>query len=274
MPATLFGEAATSRSLSGGIVDLVYFFNGTDDDDEVRDAVLSTSPTTHNGLERKTNDIQIDPMTVSDGSGWWTARVPYGNAEWGFQTGTDSYTFDTSGGTFHATHSREVLERHPIEAPDISSPGSSDSNSGGPIGQNGEGVDVFVPKLEWEETHIFAWSDIDGSYKDTLSLLTGTTNDGDFRECAAGEAIFLGARGGRLPDNTGAITFRFAKGKAVNDLMIGDLGPIAAGPWDYVDVHYEEAVIGADEYKVVGRIPRSVYVHRIYFRGHFPDLGI
>lgn len=278
MPATLFGEAATSRSLSGGIVDLVYFFNGTDDDDEVRDAVLSTSPTTHNGLERKTNDIQIDPMTVSDGSGWWTARVPYGVAEWGFQTGTDSYTFDTAGGVFHAKTSRAVVGRYPDGAPDISGTGAgSSSAAGGVIGAEGEGLDVFIPKYEWEETHIFSWGDIDSTYRNTLIRMTARTNDATWRDHQAGEALFLGARGGRLPDNTGAITFRFAANKnivAADNLYFGDLGPIEAGGWDYVDVQFEKNDLGADENKALMAMPRFVYVHRIYFEGDFTDLGI
>jgi hypothetical protein len=273
MPATLFGEAATSRSLSGGIIDLVYFFNGTDDDDDVLDAVLSTSPTTHNGLERKTNDITIDPMTVSDGSGWWTARVPYGVAEWGFQTGSDSYTFDTSGGTFHTAHSREIVHSYAAsgDPPDIGSTG------GGPIGQHAEGVGVFIPKLEWEETHIFSWGDIDNSYKQMLRRMTARTNDSAWRDCAAGEAIFLGARGGRLPDGTAAITFRFASDDnkvAADNYFVDDIGPIEFEAWDYVDVHFEDPVLGEDENTALMKKARFVYVHRLYFKGDFTDLGI
>jgi hypothetical protein len=270
MSATLFGEAAVSRSRSGGVIDLIYIFSGTDDDADVLAATLSNAPSTHDSLVRQDNDIQIEPLTVSDGSGWWTSRVPYSVAQWGFQTGTDSFTFDTSGGTFHTTHSREVLNSYAAAggtAPDIG------TTNGGPIGQNGEGVDVFVPKDEWEETHIFSWGDID-SIHDTVKELTARTNDASWRGHDEGEVIFLGARGGRLPDNTAAITFRFADGKNVTDLQVGDIGPISAKAWEYVDVHYEDVELGTGADKILAKQPKYVYVHRLYFKGTFTDLGI
>jgi hypothetical protein len=267
MPATLFGEAVTSRSRSGGVIDLTYIYSGTDDDAAVMTAVLADSPTTHNGLERQANDIQIDPLTVSGGSGWWTARVPYSAAQWGFQTGTDSFTFDTSGGVFHTTHSREVVNSYPGTAPNIG------GVNGGPIGQNGEGVDVFVPKDEWEETHIFSWGDIE-SIKAVVKSLTARTNDASWRGHDEGEAIFLGARGGRLPDNTAAITFRFAAGENKDDVMVGDIGPIEIQAWQYLDVHYEETHLGSGANQIIARQPVYAYVHRLYFIGDFTDLGI
>jgi hypothetical protein len=225
MPATLFGEAAVSRSRSGGVVDLIYIFNGTADDDDVMTAVLATAPATHNGLERQANDIQIEPLYVQSDAddGWWTARVPYSVSQWGFQTGTDSFTFDTSGGTFHTTHSREVVNSY---AEGAGTPPDIGGANGGPIGHD------------------------------------------------AGEAIFLGARGGRLPDNTAAITFRFAAGENVDDLMIGDIGPITAEAWHFVDVHYEDVVIGSGADTIIAKQPKYVYVHRVYFKGVFTDLGI
>jgi hypothetical protein len=267
MPATLFGEAAVSRSRSGGVVDLIYIFYGTDDDAEVMTAALADSPTTHNGLERQANDIAIEPLYVSSEAGWWTARVPYSVAQWGFQTGTDSFTFDTSGGVFHTTHSREVVDSYPAGAPNIG------GANGGPIGQNGDGIDVFVPKDEWEETHIFSWGDIE-SIKTVVKSLTARTNDASWRGHDAGEAIFLGARGGRLPDNTAAITFRFAAGENVDDLMVGDIGPITIEPWQFLDVYYETEHLGSGSDQIIGRVPKYAYVHRLYFKGDFTDLGI
>jgi hypothetical protein len=213
---------------------------------------------------------------VESGDGWWTARVPYGVAEWGFQTGSDSYTFDTSGGTFHARTSREVVHSYASGGPSATPPDIGGAN-GGVIGPNGEGVDVFVPKNEWEETHIFSWGDIDNDFKALLRRMTARTNDAPWRDCAEGEAIFLGARGGRLPDNTGAITFRFASGTnivAADNYYIGDIGPIEAGAWDYVDVHFEGQDLGDGENKALMKTPRFVYVHRMYFKGDFTDLGI
>jgi hypothetical protein len=274
MAATLFGESAVSRSRSGGTIDLVYTYYGTDDDAAVMTAVLADSPTTHNGLERQANDIVIAPLTVSSGSGWWTASVPYAVAQWGFQTGTDSFTFDTSGGTFHTTHSREVVASYPEDtAPDIG------TTNGGPIGQNGEGIDVFVPKDEWEETHIFSWGDIDSLHA-TIKHLTARTNDASWRGHDAGEVIFLGARGGRLPDNTAAITFRFADGENVTGassetpLMVGDLGPIEIRAWEYLDVHYEDVELGTGADKILAKQPKYAYIHRVYLEGDFTDLGI
>lgn len=272
MPATLFGEAAVSRSRSGGVVDLIYIFNGTADDDDVMTAVLATAPATHNGLERQANDIQIEPLYVQSDAddGWWTARVPYSVSQWGFQTGTDSFTFDTSGGTFHTTHSRQVVNSY---AEGAGTPPNIGTTDGGPIGQNGEGVDVFVPKDEWEETHIFSWGDIE-SLKTIVKSMTARTNDAAWRGHDAGEAIFLGARGGRLPDNTAAITFRFAAGENVDDLMVGAIGPITAEAWHFVDVHYEDVVLGSGADTIIAKQPKYVYVHRLYFKGDFTDLGI
>jgi hypothetical protein len=277
MAATLFGEAVVSRSRSGGVVDLIYILHGTDDDTEVRDAVLvgssAIAPTTYDGLQRQDSEIQIDPLVVDSaaGSGWWTVRVPYSVAEWGFNIGTDSYTFDTSGGTQHITHSRNVAAKYPDAAPDIG------GANGGPIGATADGVagvDWPVGQYEWEETHIFSWADINDAYKDAVALLTGRVNDATFRNCDAGEALFLGARGGKLPDETAAITFRFAKSPNATDLNVGEITGIDKEGWQYLDVIYEPKELGADPNQIVIQQPKFVYVHDIAFRGDFSTLGI
>jgi hypothetical protein len=274
MAATLFGESVSSRSLSGGVIDLVYFFYGTDDDAEVLTAALSASPTTHNGLERKSNDISITPIFVESNEGWWEARVPYGVAEWGFNVGSDSYSFDTSGGIQHLTQSYELVAKYPTGAP-LGTTG--ENNGGAPIGATADGVagvDLPVGQFEWEETHIFSWGDIDDTYKDKLAELTGRTNDATFQNCAEGEALFLGARGGKLPDNTGAITFRFAKSKNVTGLVVGDITGIDKKGWEYLDVFYEPKDIGSFPDKITIMVPKYVYIHRVTFKGDFSDLGI
>jgi hypothetical protein len=186
MAATLFGEAAVSRSRSGGVVDLIYIFSGTDDDADVMTATLSNAPSTHNGLERQDNDIQIEPLDCQRRLRLVDGARPIFRRSVGL---SDRHR------QLHLRHQRRHIPHDPQPrglnsyaaaggtAPDIG------TTNGGPIGQNGEGVDVFVPKDEWEETHIFSWGDID-EHPRHVKELTARTNDASWRGHDEGEVIF------------------------------------------------------------------------------------
>jgi len=282
MAATLIGEAYLSRSRSGQTLDLVYLYQGTDDGDEVRDAVIALNVTTFDGLSRQANEITVEPMHAESGDGIWVVRVPYAVNEWSFNTGADSYFFDTSGGTARITHSREVTQSLAVTG----TPPNIGTTKGGPIGRDGEGVDVPVPQFEWEETHIFSSGDITTAYKDRLAELTGKVNNASFTTTAnghgdEGELLFLGARGGRLPDNTFAISFRFAKSKNTTGSSGGgiEIGPdmeVQKEGWEYIDVWFEDVELpgSSTENKIIGKKPKFVYVHRIFNKDDFSDLGI
>jgi hypothetical protein len=77
-----------------------------------------------------------------------------------------------------------------------------------------------------------------------------------------------------LPDNTGAITFRFAKSKNVTGLVVGDITGIDKKGWEYLDVFYEPKDIGSFPDKITIMVPKYVYIHRVTFKGDFSDLGI
>lgn len=274
MPATQIGEAYLSRSRSGMTLDLVYLYEGTDDEAEVRTQVLADAPSTHGGLSRQTNDIDIDPVHVADGGGVWVARVPYSTNEWGFNTGAESYFFDTSGGIQRITHSKEVVNSYAASG----TPPNIGGAAGGPIGREGEGIDIPVAQFEWEETHIFSWGDINAAYKRRVKELTGRVNNAAFGDQDEGEVLFLGARGGRLPDNTAAITFKFAASENTasgEGIDVGDMTDIQKEGWEYLDVWFEDAPIGdPGPNQIMAKKPKFAFVHRVFDKDDFSDLGI
>lgn len=268
-------EHVDSRERANGGVDRIYIARGSDSDIDIKTQILADAPSTHDGFNRKDGLISCSPLRITGaGDGWWLVTVPYSVGAWGFNVGSESYTFDTSGGTQHITHSRGMVAKYAASgtAPDIGT-----STGGGPIGATADGVagvDIPVPQFEWEETHIFSWGSIDNTYKDRLAELTGRINNASFKGSQAKEVLFLGCRGARLPDNTAALTFKFAKSRNATGLEVGSITGIAKKGWEYLDVKYETKELGSGADKILVQQPKYVYIHKIFVDDDFSALGI
>jgi len=252
---------------------LRYKVAGTSDDAAVFSAVAAESPPTHNGKERKS--IEIEPQ----GGGLWFAEVEYEvpgvrerpDPEGGSDTiYMPEVSFDTTGGTHHLDHSLETVGKY-----DEDGHGYNAADFGGLIGVNdGEvaGLDVVVPKLEWSERHYFLPGAITWDYIKLLSAATGTVNSTPWRQFAAGEVLFLGARGDRNKPEMWTVEFGFAAMQNAVNLKVGDIIVDTKKGWHHLWVHCREEV--DDDAKMIVKKPHAVYVEKVYPEKTFSTLNL
>lgn len=255
--------------------DLHFSVLGTEDTLEVRALVEGTIPAVYAGLVFK--NYRINHL----GGGVWEASARYGEVnETSIETAPDpggdpaepadplpsSFTFETSGGTQHATTSLETIASH---AP----PGRPVPNFKGAIGVNAdgvEGVDITVPVFRFSETYAIAASAVNRGYAMVLFQLTGRTNNAPFKGFAAGEVLFLGASGSRRNSSYWEITFQFAASKNAVGLAVGDIAGIDKKGWEYLWVRFADV----EDANVLVKQPESVHIERLYEPGNFASLGI
>jgi hypothetical protein len=254
-------EEKFGRVLSDKSAELTYIVRGTTSDSSARSALLSNSPTLHNGLSR--DDAEVEEIAPSS----WLGIVRYASSDQAPpQVGESSFSFETRGGTQHITQSLSTVGTYAASgytAPDF----------GGAIGVQSdgvEGVDITVPVYTFSETHYF--DTISTAYKSTLFYLTGRTNSGAFKGLDAGEGLFLGAAGSKRGDDPWEITFAFAGSPNVTGLSIGTITGIAKNGWDYIWARYAEVEDATA--KMLVRKPIAAYVERVYREGDFSALGI
>lgn len=179
------------------------------------------------------------------------------------ETGESSFTFDTTGGTFHLTQSKQTMQSRMAG-------GVDGPNLKGVIGATADGepagVDITLPQYAFSETHYLADEDVTLAYRGLLFALTGTKNNATFKGCAAGECLFLGARGSKRGRGDWEITFLFAASPNVTDLTIGDITGINKKGWDYLWVRYVPIVVelGGSLGKILSQAPQIVLVEKVY----------
>lgn len=194
-----------------------------------------------------------------------------------------SRSFDTGGATQHITQaipSDAFPEgEHRFGTQSLAAP-----NMLGAIGVDGDnvqGVDIVVPQLTWTETYDVPAVYVTTSYIKSLSSLTGTVNDNNFRGFAAGEVLFTGASGSQQwdedkGDGPWSLSYKFVasanqgSGKTFPAITIGDIENIEKDGHDYLWVRYEDAVSS----NVLLKRPKFVYVDKVYRRANFETLGI
>jgi hypothetical protein len=125
------------------------------------------------------------------------------------------------------------------------------------------------PKLEFSITKEVAFITL--AYVKTLRDLTGTVNDAAFFGFAAGEVLFLGARGQRQGDEW-KVQYAFLTGKNRAEFVIvpGVLILHDVGGHDHIWVEYEDAESAGD---LIQR-PKRAYLEQIYESEDFTALGL
>lgn len=273
MPYAWISENYQSRSFTVGstqVRERVYDLSGTDDEEEVRQALVDTSPTIDSGLLR--DSISAEPL----GNGVWKGYVRYAGLD-----ADSEFTFDTSGATSKITQALGTVGNYaPI--------GQVPPNFYGAIGVTDdrvEGTEVPASKYEFTETHRFLRTQVDLEYRLVLYNMTGRWNHEPFRGFAAGEVMFLGAFGSIRGDDLWAITYKFACSPNAFNIPIGGVidGPYddpydelilvpAKLGWDYLWIRYADFE-DADAATLVKR-PTSAHVERVSYPGDFELLGI
>ena len=264
-------EKADSRELTtgdGASAILRYTIRGTASDSEAKTALGSEAPSTYDGLVRKSRDVTPIFVDVGNPDGSiWEGVARYGRRVSEPETGESVFSFDTGGGTQHITQSRQTMGSY---APAGQS--APDTNEAiGVAGDNVEGVDIVVPVYNWTETHYLDDAYVTSGYRRALRNLTGKLNSAGFRGFAAGEVLFMGARGARRSDEDWEITFSFAASENRYGLSVGSITGIDKAGWDYLWVLYGS---GEESQGELVPPPRAVYVERVYESGDFYRLGI
>ncbi|MCL2645449.1 MAG: hypothetical protein FWD61_00420 [Phycisphaerales bacterium] len=266
--ATVVTEKFESRQATMGdneSVELAYNIAGSDDDAEVRAALVATSPVWFCNLIRQS--ATVEPV----GEKLWEGRVRYGMWQKQPPAGESVFSFDTGGGMQHITQSRQTVGRYPNNAPDF----------GGAIGVTHdavEGVDISIPIYQFSETHYFPAAVVTWPYRGQLFYLTGKVNSASFRGCAAGECLFLGASGSRrtqgqsIFDGDWEISFKFAASPNATGLRVGTISGINKRGWEYMWVRYQDAE--DENANELIKKPVAVYIERVYDTANFAGLGI
>jgi len=260
-------EEKFGRVLSDQSAELTFIVRGTDSDIAARGELMSSSPSTHNGLKR--DDIEVEEIAP----GMWLCVVRYASSsQTSPEIGQSSFSFEMRGGSQHITQSLQTVASY------ASSDIAAAPDFRGAIGVTSEGidgVDITVPIYTFTETHYLSPEVVTTAYKGTLFHLTGCVNNGSFKGLAAGECLFLGATGARRgtdPDDLWEISFAFAGSPNVSGLTIGDITGVTKKGWEYLWIQYQEAEDTAA--KMLIRKPIAAYVERVYRDGNFAALGI
>jgi hypothetical protein len=226
--------------------------------------------------------LQADSYTLEYlGGDAWHLTVNYSKegAEDEEQTGPirRSRSFDTSGGQEHITQA--------IAGKVSTFGGDSNVPDGDKVigfdGQNVNGVDIIVPQLTWQENYEVPASYVKAAYIKTVSQLTGTTNNAEFRGFKAGEVLFLGCSGSQewdkdKGDGPWALSYKFTvspnagPGETLPAVQVGGISGIIKKGHEYLNTYYEDDIRDSKIWKV----PKIAWVHQVYRESNFADLGI
>lgn len=225
-------------------------------------------PTTYGSLRRSS-------VTVSETSpNIWDCEAQYTATEAPQDTpGEWSVSMDFGTGTQHITQAK----LHIASYVDAADPFAIAPDHGGAIGVNDgdvAGCDIVIPQPTWTETHQIAAASFTSHWRRDILGLVGKTNNGTFRECAAGEVLFMGATASRNARTAEVfeVSFRFAYSEHVANQTIGSIAGITKNGWDYLWVEYARAI--DDDVKKKVAQPIAVHVERVYDSGSYSNLGI
>jgi len=264
------------------------------------------APLTHKGMRR--GKIQCDPV----GGGWFLATVEYANESvirdddlvfsgWEWETSEKSERITQAFVDKLAPGPNQYVLGY-SEASSIMGvkPGQNGlPNFQGAIGVEGDqvrGVEKPMALFNWSETWIcpayfivqkrpprFQFVDDEnggkkreevplGPLEDIVAEQTFCTNKFAFRGKPPGCVLLTGVRSGRMHQgsSTATLTFSFSYAPRKDSLLVGPILINSKDGWDYLDIYYETA---AETEEIIKR-PKWVYVHRIFDRVDFRDLGL
>lgn len=243
------------------------------------------------------SDIDVEPR----GSDQWLVTIEYTNRGGfggsGVPTGTTpaspsapatgstalgaGYSFDLTAETEHITQSKRTISEGALPGFGLPDTKQAIGLVQGPDGARRiEGVDVFVPKMDWSRT--VARATVTRDYIRTLRGLVGKKNNATFYGSAAGEVLYLGASGQHNGQGW-SITHKFSEKENITNLILAPdpadpTNPAAANAlvvtsakgWDYTWVGYKNEVADNEV------APRPVFfkVEEVYPDGNFANIGI
>ena len=216
-------------------------------------AVAMTSPmiASSAGVLHRQN-VELDPV----GSDFYNVTVTYGPRE--KAVGAWKFSFDTTGGTQHIVASKETIATFPNGGPDC-------KQLIGVHGDNVDGTDVVIPALRFSITISHPAGVVTIAMVKQLARFTGMTNDRAWLGFAAGEVLFLGARGEDGSTSQADVTLEFLASENATGLTVGDIVNVEKKGHEVAWIAYEDDVDGGLPVKV----PATVYVERVYESTNF-----
>lgn len=260
-----FFERPDSRSMTLGAekssLTKTYKAVGSTDDQYVaafaRAAIPLVIATVSGTLYR--GDLRVDP----DGWNQWIVSAPYNSRK--KQTGSYTWSFDTTGATVRVTAAKQHVASFPQDA-------NNPNPHGGSIGvtKDGhvEGAEIIIPALKLQVQFRHPLGAVSLSLVKRLARLTGMTNsapwlDGHFD---AGELLYLGSRGSDGSESEADVTYQFAASENVSNLSFGDIAGVVKKGHHYAWVEYKDEPSGAGE---AATRPKRVHVERVYNEADF-----
>jgi len=261
------GSRAGERVRDGSRADqrtLRYLVTGTDDADDAVDAVETEAPTT---ITSTTGTLKRRRFAYSPvGFNEWHVDVKYDRlkrlivdeSEYEFEIGLQNQkVFQSLGTTRYAASGT---------APDFQ--GAINVQDG-----RVEGVDVGFPTYQFSITKIHDAADITQAWRSAVRGLVGKKNNGAIgTEFAAGELLFLGARGRNRSEDEIQVTYSFAASANISGLTVGGITSISKKGWDFIWFVYAE-VDDTSAGRVVKR-PRFAYVEKVIEDADLSTLGL
>jgi hypothetical protein len=230
---------------------LRYLASGTMDEVFVQAYALQATPVIYTSLwgvlYRK--DILVDP----DGYNRWQVTVPYGKHD--TQNGNWTWSFDTTGGSFHIKASKGTVAKYPSNAPDF-------KQLIGVHGDEVDGADVVIPSMKLNVTYKHPQGVVNMPFAMTIFALTGKVNGTPMFTRPAGEVLFLGGTGSDGTSAEAEAGYQFAISPNLQGLIVGAITNIQKDGWDIAWIKWKDAT---DSGKPV-KHPDAVYIERVYER--------
>jgi len=263
---------------AGSAFTYTYVVLGTDNVTTATSAVATAAP-----LVYLANDGQLlvrqEFIPKVTGPDSWDIDIRYGTEDDRKshevpEAGFWRFSFDTTGGSHKVTQSLETIHR--VEA-DPADPAPDLKQAIGWNGTKVQGVEIVVPKLEFNITAYYEPASITSDYMKNLARKTGRTNDGVWLGFAEGEVLYMGSTGdGDVPLASGArvkpipIVHKYAASENVTALAVGDMTVPTKMGFEYLWVRYKQ-IESADAKNLIPK-PVHAYVERVYEKVDFAAL--
>lgn len=242
-----------------------------DNDDfiDVLNAVVAEAPSTYNTI--MLNGVKANEVLRTDNAAGWICEARYGGGG-AFATAPplDRPAYRMSLATEKMIRSKSVV----TSAVSGGDPAPSRDNlirinsDGQP-----EGTDVLRPVFTFAYTATLTDTQVESTYEAAWLAAAGTVNSATYKGYAAGTLLFqdLAAE----PRTQGGYNVRIEFGYRPNEtsIDIGDGMTLASlQGWDYLDINPEPSF--DDTIDAVIAVAGSYYVHRLYDRVSWGDLGV
>lgn len=277
MAATAHERFGSRRKTGPQSYEFLYYVDGTTVETDAENAALAASPSTYlDLLNQGVTDFEVISGNL------FFVTIAYGIRDYGDADQTQFFEFDTTGGTQHVTYSKQTIHKYTVSgtAADHKQAIGVDSE-----GKNPAGVDVPVEKFDFSVRRKISAGDVDSAYIASLYACTAKYNTQPFTvtlasgitiSFAAGEVLFLGAKGGPVSSTQWDINFAFSASPNIDGssgtLDVGDITGISKKGWEYLWVQYTPAEDAAAK-ALVSR-PRYAYVEKVLNTADLDDLEI